>query len=83
MAVPTMGMSAVAPATGFEAQVVGCVHGEDEVVAVVDQLGGDGLAGGLVVLGILLVDGVLEASGVERLDEAGVRCVERLVLGQL
>ena len=57
--------------------------GKDQVHAVAHELGGDGLAGGLVVLGVLLVDGDGEAGGVDGLDEALVGGVQGSVLGQL
>ena len=57
--------------------------GQDEVVAIVHELGGDGLAGGLVVLGVLLVDGVRDAALVQCLHEALVGVVEGVVLREL
>lgn len=80
MAVPTMGISVVAPAAAWAG---GRGDGEDQVDAVAHELGGDGLASGLVVLGVLLVDGDGEAGGVDGLDEALVGGIQGSVLGQL
>ena len=58
-------------------------YDKDEVVSVAYQLGGDGRAGGLVVLGILLVDLVLDARVVQGGHDAVVGGVEGGVLGEL
>ena len=57
--------------------------GEDQIHAVAHELARDGLAGGLVVLGVLLVGLIAQAGGVERLDETLVGGIERGVLGEL
>ena len=80
MAVPTMGISAVAPAAAWAA---GVAMAKIRSTPSVHELARDGLAGGLVVLGVLLVDGDGEAGGVDGLDEALVGGVQGSVLGQL
>ena len=55
----------------------------DQVVAVARELGGDGGTGALVVVGVLLVDRVLDARLVEGLDEALVGGIEGGVLREL
>ena len=57
--------------------------GEDQIVAVAYQLAGDGLARRLVVLGVLLVDGVVDAGIIQGLHKTLVGGVERGVLGKL
>ena len=61
----------------------GCRDREDEVITIVHELVGDRLTGGLIVLGVLLIDVVGDAGFVERIDKALVGGVERGVLGEL
>lgn len=60
-----------------------CGDGEDQVVTVVHELARDGLAGGLVVLGVLLVNLGVDARLFDGSHEALVGLVERAVLGEL
>ena len=61
----------------------GRADGQDEVAALVHELARDGLAGRLVVLGVLLADGGPDSRLLDGRDEALVRRIERRVLGEL
>ena len=68
MAVPMMGMGS---------------DGEDEVAAVVHERLRNRLAGGLVVLRVLLLNLVGDTGVIERLHKAGVGGIKSAVLGEL